>query len=84
MDIALVSVTAISLSMAFAMGIVAWRVIRGERRRSDARVAALIAELDRTRGANAGLPSPPRSRDMPPPRALDTRLGSDVSDDTTF
>jgi hypothetical protein len=74
MDIALVSVTAISLSMAFAMGIVAWRVIREERRRSDARVAALIAELDRTRGTNAGLPSQPRSR------ALDTRCGSDVSD----
>jgi len=83
MDIALVSVTAISLSMAFAMGIVAWRVIREERRRSDTRVAALIAELDRTRGTNAGLPSQPRSRDMPPPRALDTRFGSDVSDNDT-
>ena len=74
MDIALVSVTAISLSMAFAMGIVAWRVIREERRRSDARVAALIAELVRTRSTNA---------DLPPPRALDTRFGSYVSDNDT-
>jgi hypothetical protein len=77
MDIALVSVTAISLSMAFAMGIVAWRVIREERRRSDARVATLIAELDRTRGTNAGLPTQPRSR------ALDTRFDSDVSENDT-
>ena len=83
MDAALATVTLISLTMAFAMGIVTWRVIREERRRSDARVAALIAELDRTRGTNAGLPSQPRSRDMPPPRALDTRFGSDVSDNDT-
>lgn len=76
MDIALVTVTAISLSMAFAMGIVAWRLIREERRRSDARVGALIAELDRTRaGTNVGL--------APPPLVRDTRFGSDVAANDT-
>ena len=68
MDIALVSVTAISLTMAFVMGIVAWRVIREERRRSDARVAALIAELERTRGTTGDEPSRLRS---PAPARLD-------------
>ena len=68
MDIALVSVTAISLTMAFAMGVVAWRVIREERRRSDARVAALLTELDHTRdGTGGGAATRPRSRGSAPP-----------------
>ena len=46
MDIALATVTVISLTMAFAMGIVTWRLTREERRRGDARVAKLMAELD--------------------------------------
>ena len=46
MDAALATVTLISLTMAFAMGILAWRVTREERRRADARVATLIAKLD--------------------------------------
>ncbi len=62
MDIALVSVTAISLIMAFAMGIVAWRVIREERRRSDARVASLLTQF--------GRPPDPRSDVAPQPPAL--------------
>jgi hypothetical protein len=82
MDIALVSVTAMSLSLALAMGIVAWRLIREERRRADARVAAMIAELDRTRGGPpASPPARPRSRDTPAPVVLDTRFGSDGTDD---
>ena len=46
MDVALATVTVISLAMAFAMGIVTWRLTREERRRADARVAALMADLD--------------------------------------
>ena len=45
MDTILATVTVISLSMAFAMGIVTWRLIREERRRADARVAVLMADL---------------------------------------
>lgn len=82
MDIALVSVTAMSLAMALAMGIVAWRVIREERLRSDARVAALLVELERTRGTASAGSSPVRARAdvkvrpdrlpvAPPPDALD-------------
>ena len=45
MDIALATVTVISLTMAFAMGIVTCRLIREERRRADARVPMLMADL---------------------------------------
>ena len=45
MDAILATVTVISLSMAFAMGIVTWRLMREERRRADARVAVLMADL---------------------------------------
>ena len=45
MDAILATVTVISLSMAFAMGIVTWRLMREEHRRADARVAVLMADL---------------------------------------
>ena len=48
MDVALATVTVISLTMALAMGVVTWRLVREERRRSDARVATLMAELERS------------------------------------
>ena len=44
MDVALATVTVISLTMAFAMGVVIWRLMREERRRADARVAVLMAD----------------------------------------
>ena len=47
METTLIAVTMLSLFLAAAMGIVAWRVVRDERRRSDARLAALAAELRR-------------------------------------
>ena len=50
MDVALATVTAFSLSMAFAMGVVTWRLMREERRRSDARLVALMADLEQDRG----------------------------------
>jgi hypothetical protein len=43
--IPLILITLIALTIAVAMSVVAWRLIRQERRRSDARVAALAAEI---------------------------------------
>lgn len=45
MDITLIVITVVSLILAGAMSFVAWRVVRGERLRSEARVAALAAEI---------------------------------------
>jgi len=50
MELTLVVVTLMSLGMAVAMGAVAWRLLREERRRSAARVAALV---DTTHSRNA-------------------------------
>ena len=58
MDIALATVTVISLTMAFAMGIVTWRLIGEERRRADARVPMLMADLAAD-GDNARTVAPP-------------------------
>ena len=75
MDIALATVTVISLTMAFAMGIVTWRLIRKERRRADARVAGLMADLyaaplivgiDATPDRHPGLPERPHQRKVGP------------------
>ena len=43
MDVVLVSITALSLILAIAMGVVLFTVLREDRQRSDARVAALAA-----------------------------------------
>ena len=51
MDATLATVTIISLLLAWAMAIVTWQRIRAERRRSDARLATLMAEF-------AGHPAP--------------------------
>jgi len=45
MDIILIVITLLSLAVAGTMGVVAWRVARDERRRSEARVAALGADI---------------------------------------
>jgi hypothetical protein len=45
MELALVVTTVVSIVLAAAMGIVAWRMARAERLRSAARVAALAADL---------------------------------------
>ena len=45
MEFTLIAVTLLSLFLAIAMGVVAWRLVEEERRRSDARLAALAAEL---------------------------------------
>ena len=86
MDVTLVAVTVISLTMAFAMGVVTWRMMREERRRSDARVAALMADLQ---APDVGPPETavPHARDVAPPRARPARstgtLGVDTAEATT-
>lgn len=64
METTLIAVTMLSLFLAAAMGIVAWRVVREERRRSDARLAALAAELRRG-GTSADEGSEPADPDPP-------------------
>ena len=44
-EITLIAVALLSLFLAISMGVVAWRLVEEERRRSDARLAALAAEL---------------------------------------
>ena len=56
MDITLVLVTLLSLTLAAVMTALAWRLAREERRRSDARVAALAAEIGAPRAAINDLP----------------------------
>jgi hypothetical protein len=45
MDLILIVVTLLSLTVAALMSIVAWRAVRSERRRSEARVTALAADI---------------------------------------
>ena len=66
MDFALAAVTVISLTLAFAMGVVTWRLMREERRRSDARVAALMADL-RERGVDPPEQAVTPVRNVAPP-----------------
>src|SRR5919201_2838198 len=59
----LLAITLISLLLAVGMSIVAWRAAREERRRSEARVATLAADIQAAVAAPAvGLRSEPRLR----------------------
>jgi hypothetical protein len=60
MDTTLLTVTILSMGMAAALSVIVWRLLRDERRRSDARVAALAAAAD----APVASAFPPR-RDAP-------------------
>ncbi len=70
-EMTLITVTLLSLFLAIAMGVVTWRLVQEERRRSAARLAALAAELGSGEGWSAsGDPDPlaPRSaNDLPDP-----------------
>lgn len=59
----LLLITVLSLAVAAFMSLVAWRLARDERRRSDARVAALAEEIH---GAPGGLFARPRSAPAAP------------------
>ena len=64
MDTTLATVTIISLLLAWAMAIVTWQRIRAERRRSDARLADLMADLGEEPAPGAGSTgTPARSRE---------------------
>lgn len=66
MDTVLIAVTLISLAMALAMGVLVARLLREERRRSDARVAALIEMSAGVPAAQAPAPAAaPRSTPRP-------------------
>ena len=64
MEITLIVVTLLSLAIAGAMSIVAWRVAGEERRRSEARVAALAADI-RSSDADLDLPLETAVADAP-------------------
>ena len=66
MEFTLIAVTLLSLFLAISMGVVVWRLVREERRRSAARLAALAAELRSGRGA-AGNEGPGAGFEPPPP-----------------
>ena len=61
MEFVLGTVTLLALAMAVAMGVVTWCLVREERRRSAARLAALAAELQQRRAT----PRDPRSAKRP-------------------
>jgi hypothetical protein len=62
MELMLIVITAASLALAILIGIVAWRIGSEERRRSDARVAALAADLSDVVPAPQRLPEEPTVR----------------------
>ena len=68
MALTLSAVTVLSLLIAIAMGVVTYRLVREERRRSDARVAALAEELRRESRAGrlAAGPGKPAASGEPP------------------
>ncbi len=66
MELMLALLAVVALLMTLGMGAVTWRLLLDERRRSDARVAALVAALDGDRGA----PAPPASLAAPPAGGL--------------
>jgi hypothetical protein len=58
-EMTLIAVTLLSLFLAIAMGVVTWRLVQEERRRSAARLAALAAELRSGEGWSASdVPGP--------------------------
>ena len=74
MEFALATVTILSLLMTLTMGVVTWRLVHEERRRSAARLAALAAELrdsGRAERARAYAPAAPGAATVEP-RAVAT------------
>ena len=70
MDTTLVMVTLLSMGMAAALSVIVWRMLRDERQRSEARVAALA-------GMAAARPQPPRRQ--PDPLDLPIRSSATVA-----
>lgn len=70
-EMTLITVTLLSLFLAIAMGVVTWRLVQEERRRSAARLAALAAELGGEGWSASDDPDPlaPRSANDLPDRS---------------
>jgi len=77
MPFALGIVTVLALLMTIGMGIVTWRLVREERRRSAARLSALAAEL--TRQDTSKRPPVPTAPSTTPIPTVDTRLQPSTS-----
>jgi hypothetical protein len=76
MDTTLVTVTLLSMGMAGALSVIVWRMLRDERQRSDARVAALATlaarEPDPRMHVERSVPRPaPARRERQPEREMD-------------
>ena len=87
MDTTLAAVTIISLFLAWAMTIVTWQRIRAERRRSDARLADMLAELAEEPGPEMGATGPPEHDWKPAtrgPAGLFAREGASRGFGTSF
>ena len=68
MDVVLVSITAVSLVLAIAMGLIVFKLLREDRQRSDARVAMLTAATGRfDPPLQAAGRTVPQDRDVPVP-----------------
>ena len=74
MDTTLVSVTLLSMTMAAALSVIVWRMLRDEQRRSDARVLALT---QRSTPAPVGVPRP-ATQDL----RQETRAGAPIRVET--
>ena len=75
MQFALGVVTLIALLMTITMGVVTWRLVREERRRSAARLSALAAEL-KARGITPRPGDPPETEPAPPADLFEPPLDS--------
>ena len=76
-EMTLIAVTLLSLFLAIAMGVVTWRLVQEERRRSAARLAALAAELGGEGWSASDDPDPlaPRSANDLPDRSAPESAG---------
>lgn len=76
-EMTLIAVTLLSLFLAIAMGVVTWRLVQEERRRSAARLAALAAELGGEGWSASDDPGPfaPRSANELPDRSAPEPAG---------
>jgi hypothetical protein len=67
MEVVLLTVTLVSLATAIGTSFLAWRVIRAERVRSEARIAALAADLDAEDRQGPVRPDHPQPKPAPVP-----------------
>ena len=84
-EMTLIAMTLLSLCLAIAMGVVTWRLVQEERRRSAARLAALAAELGSGEESSAGGdPDPLATRsanDLADPLALESTTDGGAGDE---